>query len=72
MSNQLAIDPVCGKTIPKQGAITRVRGGKTYYLCSEMCVSRFDTDVGASRFRLEGWDPTVSFGLPGKRPRRQD
>jgi len=70
MSNQLAIDPVCGMTIPKQGAITRVREGKTYYLCSEMCVSRFDADVAASRFRLEGWDPTLPGGLLRKRPRR--
>ena len=69
MSNQLAVDPVCGMLIPKQGAITRKRDGKTYYFCSQMCASRFDADVGASRFGLEGWDPTQSGGLLRKRPR---
>ena len=60
MSNQQAVDPVCGMVIPKQGAITRERDGKTYYLCSEMCASRFDADVAASRLGLEVPRPWVS------------
>ena len=53
MSDQHAVDPVCGMTIPTQGAITRRRDGKTYYFCSEMCASRFDADLATSRLDPE-------------------
>jgi Cu+-exporting ATPase len=64
MSDQQAIDPVCRMVIPKQGAITRQRGGKTYYFCSEMCASRFDADTGASRLgrkRTGRWPIEISI-----------
>ena len=70
MSDQQAVDPVCGMVIPKQGALTRKRDGKTYYLCSQMCASRFDADVGASRFRLEELGGTSPRDLLKERRRR--
>ena len=54
MSNHHAVDPVCRKTVPTQGAITRRRDGRTYYFCSEMCASRFDAEAAASRLGVDG------------------
>jgi YHS domain-containing protein len=54
MSHQDAVDPVCRKRVPIQGAITRRRDGKTYYFCSEMCASRFDAESAASHLGLDG------------------
>lgn len=65
-----AIDPVCGMTIPTTGAIKRVYEGETYYLCSDLCVGRFDQDamayVATSKLNLKGWGrtPTPGFLLP--------
>jgi P-type Cu+ transporter len=65
-----AIDPVCGMTIPTTGATQRHHDGHTYYLCSELCVARFDLDamayVATSKLNLKGWGrtPTPGFLLP--------
>ena len=53
MANDQAVDPVCRKTVPMQGAVTRRRDGKTYYFCSETCASRFDADTAVSRLGLD-------------------
>jgi Cu+-exporting ATPase len=68
-----AIDPVCGMTISTTGATERTHEGETFYLCSELCVTRFDQDAAAyvatSRLNLKGWGrtPTPGFLLPPDR-----
>jgi P-type Cu+ transporter len=38
-------DPVCGMLVdPEQTAGRREYAGKTYYLCSPTCLSRFDAE----------------------------
>ena len=67
MTDQEAIDPVCGMTIATDGAITREYGGATYYFCAPSCASRFDVDaeayVAASRLGLDGWGRTPAPGF---------
>ena len=67
MPAQEAIDPVCGMTIPTDGAITREYEGATYYFCSEICATRFDQDavayIAASRLNLDGWGQTPTPGF---------
>ena len=67
MGESQAIDPVCGMTIETEGAITREYDGSIYYLCSELCADRFDSDgeayVAVSRLRLEGWGQTPRPGF---------
>jgi Cu+-exporting ATPase len=40
-----AVDPVCGMTVDKKTAITRVIGGKPYYFCMEACADTFQKSV---------------------------
>ncbi len=40
---ELAKDPVCGMVVPKDGAIKREHGARTYYFCSENCVRTFES-----------------------------
>ena len=76
MSGQEAIDPVCGMTIPTQGALTREHEGETYHFCSESCASRFDADAAAyvavSRLGLKGWGRTPPPGFLTARSRDED
>lgn len=34
-------DPVCGSSVPKEGAFSFQYVGETYYFCSERCRNRF-------------------------------
>ena len=43
--SELALDPVCGMTIPKAtAAATREHEGKTFYFCMEGCAQAFQAD----------------------------
>ena len=61
------VDPVCGMTIAKNCCTVREHEGQTYYLCSELCVVRFDEDAAAyvavSRLGLQGWGQTPMPGF---------
>jgi YHS domain-containing protein len=67
MSEQQAIDPVCGMTISTVSAITRAHDGAIYHFCSHLCAGRFDQDASAyvavSRLGLEGWGRTQTPGF---------
>jgi Cu+-exporting ATPase len=39
-------DPVCGMTVPADGALRHEHGGQTYVFCSEHCRHRFREDPG--------------------------
>jgi Cu+-exporting ATPase len=39
---EMAKDPICGMVIPKERALKREVGGRTYYFCSESCVKTFE------------------------------
>jgi Cu+-exporting ATPase len=63
MSNETAIDPVCGMTIEKkQAPFEREHSGQVFHLCSAACAKRFDSDGDAyattSRLNLPGWGST--------------
>jgi Cu+-exporting ATPase len=47
-----AIDPVCGMTVDKKTAISKVILGKPYYFCSQKCVDDFEK--AATELGLEG------------------
>lgn len=76
MSASEAIDPVCGMTIPVEGAITREYEGAVYHFCAEVCATRFDVDAAAyvavSRLGLEGWGRTPTPGFLMQRNRDDD
>ena len=61
------IDPVCGMTVRKSSSTMREHEGQTYYLCSELCLIRFDEDAAAyvavSRLGLQGWGRTPMPGF---------
>lgn len=67
MSEQKAIDPVCGMTILTLGALTRQFDGEVFHFCSHLCAGRFDLDgaayVAVSRLQLEGWGRTEMPGF---------
>jgi YHS domain-containing protein len=37
-----AIDPVCGKTVPREGGYGKLQDGKLYRFCSTTCLNKFD------------------------------
>lgn len=37
-----AKDPICGMMVDKAAALTSVRGGRTYYFCSQSCLRAFE------------------------------
>lgn len=37
-----AQDPICGMSVSKKDAISRLKNGKTYYFCSENCANEFE------------------------------
>jgi YHS domain-containing protein len=53
-----ATDPVCGMTVDRSTAPTLVRGGRTFYFCSEHCRQAFT----ARRQRDQELDPAGTFG----------
>ncbi len=50
--SDLAIDPVCGMTVDKKTAISKIILGKTYYFCMQKCVDEFEKAAG--ELGLEG------------------
>lgn len=62
-----AIDPVCGMTIQKKKGTAREFEGETFYLCSELCLIRFEEDamayVATSKLKLKGWGRTPRPGF---------
>ena len=43
IKGEMAKDPVCGMVVPKETALKREIGGRTYYFCSESCVKTFES-----------------------------
>ena len=41
-----ATDPVCGMSVDRHKAVSKVLGGETYYFCSERCLHAFEADPG--------------------------
>ncbi len=39
-------DPVCGMNVDPGSAVRHEHGGKTYYFCSDHCLSKFKADPG--------------------------
>jgi YHS domain-containing protein len=38
-------DPVCEMDVdPEKAVATRIRGGRTYYFCSDVCAETFDEE----------------------------
>lgn len=56
-------DPVCGMGIKNRG-IMAVRGGKTYYFCSQECRNKF---LGKEKqeHKEKGKIESISFGISG-------
>jgi Cu+-exporting ATPase len=52
VESDTAIDPVCGMTVDKKTAISKVILGKPYYFCSQKCVDDFERAAG--ELGLEG------------------
>ena len=44
-----ATDPVCGMTVDRHKAVSKVLDGETYYFCSEHCLHAFEADPGKYR-----------------------
>ncbi|MGS7251315.1 heavy metal translocating P-type ATPase [Pseudomonas sp. SK] len=42
-SRNLAKDPICGMMVDKTSALSRERGGRTYYFCSDACLRTFES-----------------------------
>ena len=58
---EMAKDPICGMVIPKERALTREVGGRTYYFCSESCVKTFE----APEAELKSMKRRVTIALTG-------
>ncbi|WP_454876408.1 heavy metal translocating P-type ATPase [Pseudomonas farris] len=42
-SGKMAKDPICGMMVDKTTALSRERGGRSYYFCSDTCVRTFES-----------------------------
>ena len=42
--DEMVQDPSCKIYIPMREAVRKVRGGKTYFFCSEACASKFESE----------------------------
>ncbi len=58
---EMAKDPICGMVIPKDRALKREVGGRTYYFCSESCVKTFE----APETELKSMKRRVTIALTG-------
>lgn len=58
---EMAKDPICGMVIPKDRAIKREVGGRTYYFCAEDCVRTFE----APEAELKTMKIRVTIALTG-------
>jgi Cu+-exporting ATPase len=58
---QLAKDPICGMMVDKATALSRERGGRTYYFCSDSCVRTFESPER----ELKAMQTRVAIALTG-------
>ena len=58
---QLAKDPICGMMVDKATALSRERGGRTYYFCSDSCVRTFESP----ETELKAMQTRVAIALTG-------
>ncbi len=58
---QLAKDPICGMMVDKATALSRERGGRTYYFCSDSCVRTFESPEA----ELKAMQTRVAIALTG-------
>ncbi|WP_223484211.1 heavy metal translocating P-type ATPase [Pseudomonas sp. A-RE-19] len=42
-SGKMAKDPICGMMVDKSTALSRERGGRSYYFCSDTCLRTFES-----------------------------
>ena len=58
---RLAKDPICGMMVDKATALSRERGGRTYYFCSDSCVRTFESP----ETELKAMQTRVAIALTG-------
>lgn len=58
---QLAKDPICGMMVDKATALSRERGGRSYYFCSDSCVRTFESP----ETELKAMQTRVAIALTG-------
>lgn len=60
-SEKMAKDPICGMMVDKTKALSRERGGRRYYFCSDTCLRTFDSPES----ELKAMKTRVTIALTG-------
>ncbi|POA72287.1 heavy metal translocating P-type ATPase [Pseudomonas sp. DP16D-R1] len=60
-SGKMAKDPICGMMVDKTTALSRERGGRTYYFCSDTCLRTFESPES----ELKAMKTRVTIALTG-------
>jgi Cu+-exporting ATPase len=60
-SGKMAKDPICGMMVDKTTALSRERGGRSYYFCSDTCLRTFESPES----ELNAMKTRVTIALTG-------
>ncbi|MET0848048.1 MAG: heavy metal translocating P-type ATPase [Pseudomonas sp.] len=60
-SGKMAKDPICGMMVDKTTALSRERGGRSYYFCSDTCLRTFESPEN----ELKAMKTRVAIALTG-------
>lgn len=60
-SGKMAKDPICGMMVDKTTALSRERGGRSYYFCSDSCLRTFESPES----ELKAMKTRVTIALTG-------
>ncbi|WP_432669387.1 heavy metal translocating P-type ATPase [Pseudomonas umsongensis] len=60
-SGKMAKDPICGMMVDKTTALSRERGGRSYYFCSDTCLRTFESPEN----ELKAMKTRVTIALTG-------
>lgn len=60
-SGKMAKDPICGMMVDKTTALSRERGGRSYYFCSDTCLRTFESPES----ELKAMKTRVTIALTG-------
>lgn len=60
-SGEMAKDPICGMMVDKTTALSRERGGRSYYFCSDTCLRTFESP----EVELKAMKTRVAIALTG-------
>ena len=60
-SGKMAKDPICGMMVDKTTALSRERGGRSYYFCSDTCLRTFESP----EVELKAMKTRVAIALTG-------